>query len=526
LYGLPLLVGLLGVYYHWKKHPKMAFVMSVFFILTGLALAIYFNMQEPQPRERDYFFVYSVFAFCFWIGIGTLAIIDFVRERVTGANASSFAYGAFVLVVVLVPGNMLRTNYKPMNRSGHYLAWDYSYNLLQSVEKDAILITAGDNDTFPLWYLQDVEGVRRDVRIVNLSLGNMDYYIKQLKNSRPYGAKPVPISLADDQIDGIQPMEYQTQMIHIPVPKFAAEGRTSPKVTVEGVAENLAERAIVDTMSFVMPATLRFGNRSALRVQDILVFDIVRTARWERPIYFAITAGGDDSKIGLRDYLELEGLAYKLVPRKRQAYWAAVNESVTRAHLFTDVKQPSKEQAYGCLWRSLQDSTVKFDENQRRMISSYRQPFYTLALYLSNVKNKPEEMSAVLDRMEQVVPRRLHPIDFRLKADMAVFYGMAGNQPKQKEFLRELADELGPTADSGPMEQFSQYHPLAILLQAYQGLGEYDKAVDVVQKIQRTFASTPGIAEFANAKKTELESLLKAASGAPKQGLQKDSLPK
>jgi hypothetical protein len=233
-------------------------------------------------------------------------------------------------------------------------------------------------------------------------------------------------------------------------------------------------------------------------------------------VYFAITAGGDDSKIGLRDYLELEGLAYKLVPRKRQAYWAAVNEERTRAHLFTDVKQPSKEQAYGCLWRGLQDSTIKFDENQRRMISSYRQPFYTLALYLSNVKNKPEEMSAVLDRMEQVVPRRLHQMDFRLKADMAVFYGMAGNKVRQKEFLRELADELGPTADSGFSEQFSQYHPLAILLQAYQGLDEYDKALDVVQKIQRIYGSTPGIPEFANAKKLELETLKKGAGVAPK----------
>jgi hypothetical protein len=202
-----------------------------------------------------------------------------------------------------------------------------------------------------------------------------------------------------------------------------------------------------------------------------------------------------------------------------------VNEERTRAQLFTDVKQPSKEQSYGCLWRGLQDSTIRFDENQRRMITSYRQPFYTLALYLSNVKNKPEEMSAVLDRMEQVVPRRLHPMDFRLKADMAVFYGLSGNKARQREFFRELADELGSTTDSGFTEQFSQYHPLAILLQAYQALDEYDKALDVVQKIQKGYASTPGMPEFANAKKAELEAL-KRATQAPKEGASRDSVAK
>jgi cell fate (sporulation/competence/biofilm development) regulator YmcA (YheA/YmcA/DUF963 family) len=333
----------------------------------------------------------------------------------------------------------------------------------------------------------------------------MDYYIKQLKHGRPYGTKPVPISLPDDQIDGIEPMAYQAQMIKIPIPRFAMEGK-SP----ESMGE--AGKTIVDTMRFVMPATLNFGNTTALRVQDILVFDIVRSSKWERPIYFAITSGGDDSKIGLRDYLELEGMAYKLVPQQRQAYWAAVNEERTRAHFFTDIKQPSKEQAYGCLWRGLGDSSITFDENQRRMISSYRQPFYTLAMYLSNVKNKPEEMSAVLDRMEQVVPRKIHPIDFRLKADIAMFYGLAGNKVRQKEYLTEIVQELNQQPASSTAEAFSQYHPMAVLLQAYQGLEEYDKALEQVQTIQRTFSTVPGIAEFVNAKREEIESLKKPRS--------------
>ncbi len=514
LYGIPFLVGLIGLFYHWRKDQKMAFVMSIFFLLTGFALAFYFNMQEQQPRERDYFFVYSVFSFCMWIGIGVAAILDFLRERLTEQNLNAIAFGSFTLILILIPGNMLRTNYHPMSRTGHYLAWDYSYNLLQSVEKDAVLITAGDNDTFPLWYLQDVEGIRRDVRIVNLSLANTDWYVKQLKHNKPYGAKQVPISIPDDQIDGIQPMMYKTQMVQIPVPRFAMEGWNS--------ADNNDPKsnAIVDTMKFVMPATLQYGNVSALRVQDILVFDIVRTSNWQRPIYFAITAGGDDSKIGLRDYVELQGLAYKLVPRRQSSPYSAVNEERTRAHLFTDVNVASKEPAYGCLWRGLSDSTIHFDENQRRMISSYRQPFYALAMYLANVKNKPQDAKAVFDRMEQVVPRRLHPMDYRLKSDLAMFYRMAGDAQQFKQVEREIVEELGPGLDTAPLEQLSQYNPLIILLQSYESLGEYDKALDVVQRIERAYGASGGVKDFVSAKKMELDMMKKSQKAVADSGRQ------
>ncbi len=498
LYGIPFLLGFMGLYHHWRKDQKTAFIMTVFFFLTGFALALYFNMQEQQPRERDYFFVYSVFSFCLWIGMGALALFDFLRERLADKNPVPVVTTAFVLLIVLVPGNMLRTNHKPMSRVGHYLAWDYSYNLLQSVEKDAILITAGDNDTFPLWYLQDVEGIRRDVRIVNLSLGNTDWYIRQLKHNSPYGAKPVPISIPDDQIEGIQPMMYKTQAIVIPIPRFAMQGYLSPDNNDPRSVE------IADTMRFVMPATLQYGNVSALRVQDILVFDIVRSSNWQRPIYFAITAGGEENRIGLREYLELQGMAYKLTPQRRQGYYAAIDEEKTRAHLFTDVQKPSAEPAVGFLWRGLQDSTVRFDENQRRMLSSYRQPFLMLAMHMANVKNKPQEVIPVFDRMEQVMPRNIHTMDFRMKSDVAMFYQMAGNEQKGIELQREVAEELAAQIESGTTEPLSQYNPYVVLAQTYQGLHEYDKAVDVLQKLQTKYGPGGGVKEFVEARTAEI----------------------
>ena len=514
LYGIPFLVGLIGLFYHWKKDQKIAFVMSVFFLLAGFALALYFNMQEQQPRERDYFFVYSVFSFCMWIGIGVEAILDYLRERLADKNVNVIAFSSFALILILVPGNMLRTNYHPMSRSGHYLAWDYSYNLLQSVEKDAVLITAGDNDTFPLWYLQDVEGIRRDVRIVNLSLANTDWYIKQLKHNRPYDSKPVPISIPDDQIEGIQPMMYKTQLVQIPIPRFAMEGWNSPD------NNDPKSTTIVDTMKFVMPATLQYGNVSALRVQDILVFDILRTSSWQRPIYFAITTGGEANNIGLKEYLELQGLAFKIVPTRKQAYWSAVNEERTRAHLFTDVTTPSKGPAYGCLWRGLLDSTIHFDENQRRMIASYRQPFFNLATYLANVKNKPADAMRVLDRMEQVVPRRIHPMDYRLLADLASFYSMAGDVKQYRQALTEVVQELSAGLDSAPLEPLSQYNPLVVLLQTYEGLGDYDKALDVLQRIDRAYGTTGGVKEFVSSKKMEMEMMKKNQKTVADSGLQ------
>jgi hypothetical protein len=131
LFALPLLLGLIGFVYHWKIDQKMAFIMTIFFVLTGLALAFYFNMQQEQPRERDYFFVYSFFAFCLWIGMGTLAIINFLEQKLSQQSARTVGYGVLLAAFVFVPGNMLRTNVHPMSRQGHYVAWDYAYNLLQ-----------------------------------------------------------------------------------------------------------------------------------------------------------------------------------------------------------------------------------------------------------------------------------------------------------------------------------------------------------------------------------------------------------
>jgi hypothetical protein len=518
LWGIPFLIGLIGFAYHWKIDPKMAFIMTIFFVLTGLALAFYFNMQQEQPRERDYFFVYSFFAFSLWIGMGALAIVNFLEQKLSEKIAKTVGYGVLAATFLLVPVNMFRTNEHPMSRRGHYVAWDYAYNLLQSTEKDAILITNGDNDTFPLWYLQDVEGVRRDVRIVNLSLVNMDWYIKQLKNNQPYGAKKVPISLTEEQITNIGAMEYEPQVMALPVPRNAAEGwdlsLNDQQQMVKGRgADSVKEipiRApgingldIVDTVKFMMPATIQFGSIKGLRVQDIIVFDIVRTSNWQRPIYFA-TTGGDDGKIGLSEYMEMRGLAMKLVPHRSTSFWANVNEKVMREHLMTDVTEFSKTPAPGFRWRGLQDSTIHFDENQRRLLLNYRNAFLTYALYQTQVKHAPAEAKKILDRMEQVLPRRITPLDYRFKSDIAQIYKTAGDMAQCRTYSLELANELSTYMTTTPAEPISQYNPLIIMYQAYELAGEYDKGIGVLDRIVAVYGKEPGVSQFVAARKAEM----------------------
>jgi hypothetical protein len=491
-YFIPLFLGLFGLWYHWKKDWKMASVATAFFIVMGFALVLYFNMQEPQPRERDYFYVGSFLVFSIWIGMGVLGLIDLLKGRIAGFSKPQYiSYGILAFGFVFVPANMLRVNYREANRTGNYSAWDYSYNLLQSCEQDAILFTNGDNDTFPLWYLQDVEGIRRDIRIVNLSLANTNWYIKQLKHERPYGALTVPISLPDDQIDVIRPVAFEPRTMTLPTTadvakRFIPEGQSATldtSITNSGV------------LRWLMPNSIQIGNVKAIRAQDILVYDIIRTSNWQRPIYFAMTVG-DDGKIGLREYMELRGIAFKFVPQRQPQYYANLNERSMVANLMSDVKTPSKTPTYGYLWRGLQDTTTYFDEDVRRLVSNYRNAYLALAVYYTNVANQPEKATTSLDRMDQLLPRRNFPMDARFKIDVVGFYNLTRDTAKSREYVRELIAELEPIVAKRQKEQISYYSNYIMLFTSYLGMDMYDKASELVNTLKQVYAGEQGVDGF------------------------------
>ena len=177
--------------------------MLSLFLATGIMIILYLNQYDPQPRERDYSYVGSFFTFSIWIGMGVAALQEKIKEWLEGVEIAGFvSIGLTGIIFVVMPFTMLATDFKEHNRDGNYVAWDYAYNMLNSCEPNGILFTNGDNDTFPLWYIQEVEGVRKDVRVVNLSLLNTPWYIEQLKNKEP----KIKLNLKDENIAKLDPV--------------------------------------------------------------------------------------------------------------------------------------------------------------------------------------------------------------------------------------------------------------------------------------------------------------------------------
>jgi len=498
LYGIPFLLGLLGIYFHFKKDWKMASVFMVLFIFMGYLTAFYQNQQEPQPRERDYFYVGAFFVFSIWISIAVRGLIDLAMEKIKAPSlGKNAAYAIVLLGVIFVPVRMLQANYFTHDRSRNWVPWDYSYDLLQSCAPNAILFTNGDNDTFPLWYLQDVEGVRRDVRIANLSLLNTGWYIRQLKNLEPYGSKKVAMNMDDAQIDALQPIQWDPQDVTIPVPKQLpssyktySEGKTilNADPSVHGDEWNIQDSTIIKEgkLTWKMDNSVVYSGIKAVRIQDLMVKEIVQANNWQRPIYFAVTCS-DDSRIGLGDYLKMEGMAFRLVPEKRQRGVEFINEPVLRKQLFDENRSFSKNYLPGFKFRGLNDSTIFFDENHTRLVQNYRNAYIRLAIYYMNTNQANQKVIDVLNLMEKRLPRKVLPMDYRILYDIANLYFTVGDLKTYKSIAGDVEkDALKAIADD-PRAVTNYYNPYRILLDIYQNLKEYDKGLDLLQKLSNIY---------------------------------------
>ena len=427
---LPLILGLAGLYFHILKRGRDAFIVGLLFVFTGLAIVFYLNQPPVEPRERDYTFAGSFYTFCIWIGLGVIALYDLLAGKLKQAGAGlATACGVFCLGVPVV---LAAQNWDDHDRSHNYHSVDSAKNLLASCAKNAILFTGGDNDTFPLWYAQEVEGFRTDVRVCNLSLLGTDWYAKQMK-LRAYDSEPLPMTLEyknfgpnkNDYLpffempqlkDGIDLKTY-LNLIKEENPALQQQTQSGVMVTVMPTKvftvpvnkEAVKAAGIVpaEDTGRIVPVVPIALNRGGLYKPDLLMLDMIGTADWQRPIYFSTTLG-NSNYLGLREYMYLEGLAYRLLPVRNQgASEGVVNTPVMYDNLMKKFS-----------FKGLDDTRGYFDENYRRFPLNARKSFYMLAAQLM------QEASVDSTRRGELRARAKGVIDYCLKVmpDAAVPY--------------------------------------------------------------------------------------------------------
>ncbi len=485
-YGLPLLLGLLGFAYHFKRDWRRALSVGALFFITGIGIVIYLNQPPLQPRERDYSYVGSFFAFSLWIGIGATGLLeltlDYLRQKGLQLRLQQIiGYGLAALVFLAIPFHMLLENYDDHDRSGRYVARDYAWNMLVSVEEQAIMFTNGDNDTFPLWYLQEVEKVRRDVRVANLSLLNTSWYIKQLKNQYSRTSKPVPMSLTDAQVDRMQITAWKPREITLPVNKKRLLSWEHMKWYRPDSAR------IMSPMRWTLKGRPYSRDLNVLWVADQAVLDILRTNAqrdWERPIYFAITVS-PDGQLDLQHFFHLEGMAYRVVPIQHNEQMGRVIPDLMLDRLkkfrFTNLNNPH----------------VYFDENIRRMVDNYRNLFAVTATALVR-EGRKEEAKKLLDTAMEKIPLDIIPADVYSLLTLADAYEQVGDTAQVKRLMQELETitlhRLKVVTDPRDMERAVQY--VQLIQYKYLELGDFEAASAFSRKIAEilgdsTFYQTP-----------------------------------
>ncbi len=475
-YMLPLLLGLAGALFHYRRHEKDFWVVLLLFVMTGLAIVVYLNQYPFQPRERDYAYAGSFYAFSIWIGLGALSLSTILKKHSRGILVPALFT---LLCLVLVPGIMARENWDDHDRSGRFTARDFAYNYLNSCAPNAILFTNGDNDTFPLWYIQEVEGVRTDVRVVNLSYLSADWYIDQVAR-KAYDSDPVPFAMKENQyrtgkrdfvylVDRIEDyVELSEAMAflrsenprtktignsreridYIPARKFRIRVDRERILATGTVRPEQADR-IVPEMRWEIPS-------SGIMKNEVMVLDLLDHNDWERPVYYAVTVSRD-LYMNLQEYFQLEGLAYRVVPVRQSPSRGQIG-SIDTEILFDNMVNKFR-------WGGITDPSVYLDENNRRMLINFRNNFGRLA-EACLAEGDTAEAKAALDRCMEAIPSHAAPFDYFM-VPIIESYFRVGEVAKAREYMVDLF---------GLMEEELRYF---LTLE-----GEYDADTDYEKQIR------------------------------------------
>lgn len=521
-YAIPFILGILGIFYQLtrgKRGEQQFLVTLMLFVMTGLAIIIYLNQKPYEPRERDYAYAGSFYAYCIWIGFAVAAIWNILRKKLGDLPSAIIA----TVALIFVPIQMASQNWDDHDRSERYTMRDFGRNYLDSCEPDAILFTNGDNDTFPLWYVQEVEGYRTDVRVCNLSYLQTDWYVDQMRR-QAYNSAPLPISWTEDRYQGekgqaayifsrsemkkiaesqtmrenggswlgrvdydayFDTSAYQDSM---PLADALEILKTKDNFTPHN-PYGISKGVIVPAATFTMPIDttkvnwvslgskpqsnftidLSQNSSGAIYRQEIMIMEMLKNINddgWKRPIYFAVTVG--DFPLNLYNQLSLEGISYRIVPGQLPA--SKVNTEVMFDNMVNKFK-----------WGGANNPKVYLDENNQRMCRTFRMMFTKLATSLIE-EGKKEKALIVLDKCVEELPGNTVPRSSESLAIVDMYYDLG-----QKAKAEKIMDEILARSE-GALQWYARLDRKDIIassLDIRENLDTEIRALDVYQRYDR-----------------------------------------
>jgi hypothetical protein len=458
MYGLPLILGLIGMFFQFLKDKRNAIVVATLFLFTGFAIILYLNQPPYQPRERDYSYVASFFAFAIWIGLGVLGLFEVFSKWAKNKQAGMGMAAAATVVALIVPVVMAHAEWDAHDRSERYTCRDLAIDYLESCPKNAILFTDGDCDTFPLWYAQEVEGIRTDVRVCNLELLGMAWYADQM-NRKAYLSDRMPFSMTHDEYkegtrdylyvapnvnpsykpgnyydlkgvidfiksnDPAKMIELNDQKEHNYFPTLSFSLKVDKEQVLKyGVVPASMADSIVPEIDFKVPGTLLERNR-------IMMLDAIANNDWKRPICFATTLP-PDNYLGLEKYFQTEGLIYHLVP-----ILSTTANSIEGRRVASDIMYDNIVHKFR--WGNM-GSGVYLDENIRRMAEDLKAQTGLLATEL-NRENKRDSAIKALDLVTDSIPEKISPYSYYELFIVQGYYG-AHAYEKANKISKEMFD--------------------------------------------------------------------------------------
>ncbi|MBU2940093.1 DUF2723 domain-containing protein [Lacinutrix sp. C3R15] len=459
-YFLPLILGLIGLFFLFNKDKKVFWTMLVFFLFTGLAIQVYTNVRPFEPRERDYSVVGSFYVFALWIGFGVYAIYDTLKKQI---SSKMLAPAITVVCLILVPGILAANNWDDHDRSGKYTAEAMAKMYLDSCDENAILFTIGDNDTFALWYAQEIEGYRTDVRVINTSLFQTDWYIDQMKR-KAYESDPIPSQFTHDQYkhgtrdyimkrqiskdtmlikdfldfvgsdnpktkfkyiiqqQGDNPNDYPNQLVNSNY--FPVEDVVIPVNKENALKYGIVDQKDADKIEDYIQIKI---TESALYKNRLLMLDIVANNDWKRPIYFTGGAFSEDDYIWMKDYLQLDGMCYKLTP---------IRTPVDRANPF-DMGRVDSEKMYNIVkkwdWGNSNSPDIYHDVETRTNSITYRGNLARLIEQFIN-EDKPEKAEEIADLAMDKMPVDYFGYYTLLEPYISAYYEVDAKEKARKLF--------------------------------------------------------------------------------------------